>query len=148
MKNIEVIKNRLQKLQNKKIKKYISDVNDDTVFEVIENFILEEFKDLTENIDLFENIEEVLKWCGEDKYTIRQEVLTCLKIFNKGSHYEYIRKISNGIYLHNCIDYDYSDEIDLLELGFEYDDFDFLEENKSYYINELVNNAIIKGCGN
>lgn len=148
MKNIEIIKNRLQKLQNKKIKKYISDVNDDTVFEVIENFILEEFKDLTENIDLFENIEEVLKWCEEDKYTISQEVLTCLKIFNKGSYYEYIRKTSNGVYLHDCVAFDYNGELDLIELGFEYNDFDFLKKDKFYYINELVNNAIIKGCGN
>lgn len=148
MKNIEVIKNRLLELQNKKIKEYIGNIEDNTIFEVIESFILDEFKDITANIDVFENMKEVLEWCEKDRYTISQELLVCLNIFNRGDYYKYITKTCEEVYLHDdeLLEYSY-DEIDLIKLGFEYDDFVFLKEDETYNINELVENANVEECG-
>lgn len=96
----------------------------------------------------FRNITDFLKWCEEETCSMSKFIYDTLSVFNKGCRYVYIIKIQGAVYLHDCADFDCSYEIDLTELGFKYDDFDFMKEDEVYYINRLIENAVIKECDN
>lgn len=96
----------------------------------------------------FRNITDFLEWCEEETFSMSKFIYDTLSVFNKGGCYIYIIKIRGTVFLHDCADFECSDEINLIELGFKYDDFDFMKEDEPYYINRLIENAAIKECDN
>ena len=95
----------------------------------------------------FSNITDFLEWCEEEPFCMSKFIYDTLSVFDEGRCYIYIIRTRGAVYLHDCAIFEYSDGIDLTELGFKYDDFDFMKEDEVYFINRLIENAVIKECG-
>ena len=143
MKNIDMLKKNMSENQTDRLLSDFAIYNegyDTSLMELINELISEVCGTAIE----FWSILDFVDWCNKEQYTMSQEVLNCLRVFNKSNTYEYITKDCDNVYFHIYEDIetdDFHEEVILTELGFQYDDFDFLEEGKTYNIRELVDNA-------
>lgn len=97
----------------------------------------------------FRNITDFLKWCNEPAFTMKTEIYDSLEAFQRG-FYDYICKTKDSIFIQSGENRALVDNqiINICLMGFNYDDFGFLELNKIYKINDLLEKANIEECGN
>lgn len=151
MKNIDILRKGLEAHKDLVVGDlYIYDINrDDTLIIDIISEAVETATNITKN---FSSIIEFVEWCNcsEEKYIMKRRIYDSLETFNNGL-YGYICKSKNSVFIQSGENRALVDNeiVDLCLMGFEYDDFEFLELNKIYEIDDILENVYIvdEECG-
>ena len=98
----------------------------------------------------FDTLTGFIDWCNEPAFTMKTKIYDSLETFNHG-FYGYICKTQKTVFIQSGENRALVDNeiVDLCLMGFEYDDFEFLELNKTYEIDDILENVYLvdKECG-
>lgn len=83
-------------------------------------------------------------WCARDQFEMKQSISNALYFFDRtGFNYIIRDEETVEIRTEQRCEHPWWDKQDLMEMGFKYEDFDFLEEDVVYNITEIRENRII-----
>lgn len=150
MKNIDMLKKAMRKDQTDRAIYAFKIYNDDemcTLMELVSELISEVC-----GIELeFWSILDFVDWCNKELYMMSNFIYNALNTFNEGDC-KYITRTDNKVFIHIYDELDLcnlcGDFVVLTNMGFKLEQFNFLEEGRTYTIEELLQNSNKKKCGN
>ena len=151
MKKFDLIKEQLHEAKRARVKDFIAKdyLNEVTVVEVIQELIADKCEKVS-NECFFDDLAEFIEWCNEPIFAMKTKIYDSLETFNHG-FYGYICKTQKTVFIQSGENRALVDNeiVDLCLMGFEYDDFEFLELNKTYEIDDILEDVYIidKECG-
>ena len=140
MKKFDLIKEQLHEAKRARVKDFIAKdyLNEVTVVEVIQELIADKCEKVS-NECFFDDLAEFIEWCNEPIFAMKTKIYDSLETFNHG-FYGYICKTQKTVFIQSGENRALVDNeiVDLCLMGFEYDDFEFLELNKTYEIDDIL----------
>lgn len=148
MKKFDLIKEQLHEAKRAKVKDFITKdyLNEVTVVEVIQELIANKCEKVS-NECFFDDLAEFIEWCNKPIFAMKTEIYSLLETFNHG-FYGYICKSKDNVFVQSDMLID-NKIVDICLMGFDYDDFEFLELNKIYKIDDILENihVVDEECG-
>lgn len=152
MKKFDLIKEQLHEAKRARVKDFIAKdcLNEVTVIEVIQELIADKCEKVS-NECFFDDLAEFIEWCNKPIFAMKTEIYDSLEIFQRG-FYDYICKTKDNVFIQSGENRALVDNqiVDICLMGFNYNDFEFLELSKIYEIDNILENAYVvdEGCGN